>query len=173
MYSSQLLKKTDFLWNRYCRARDNLLSDAFLPWGWVGERFFSSSCLCPHSHLESALYFYRHVVFCTCQITVSLSLTGKVQFSGDLCIAALAGMFIKLVHLGFSSFLWLRSRTRQRFMTHIPWCAQWHYVESHRGGVWPVQKNMCLETSKRCLGYLCPNILGPLLPKLCIWPLRL
>lgn len=137
MYSSQLWKKIDFLWKKYCRDGDNLLSVEFVPWGWVGD-FISDSHLSPHSHLEVALYFCQHIVFCTCQTAVSLSLTGKAQSSGDLCIGALAGMFVKLVCLGFSSFLWLKAWTRQMFMTHIPWCAQWHYPGSHRGCVWPV-----------------------------------
>lgn len=61
-----------------------------------------------------------------------------VQSSDVSCIAAFAEMFVKIVCLGFDSFPWLRSRIMQMFTTHIPWWAQWYYLGSHRGGVWPV-----------------------------------
>lgn len=137
MYSSQLWKKMDFLWKKHCRDKDNLWSVAFLPWGEERD-CINHSCLSPHSLLEVALYFCQHVVFCTCQISVSLSLTGEVQSSGDLCTVALVGMFVKLVCLGYSSFLWLMTSSRPIFVTHIPWCVQWHYPGSHKGSVWPV-----------------------------------
>lgn len=61
-----------------------------------------SSCVSPQSHLEGALYFCQHIVFCTCQITVQSCNCSVLRWF--MYIAVFAGMFVKLFCLGFNSF---------------------------------------------------------------------